>query len=113
LIRRVDDRLEIVGEKQSGPPLGVDEGAVYVTAVAPLEPGDLVLLSTDGLTEAMDASGRCFGDERLRQVVLSAPRGATNVGEAVLRAVRQHAAGCPQSDDITVLCFERLAPRTI
>jgi serine phosphatase RsbU (regulator of sigma subunit)/pSer/pThr/pTyr-binding forkhead associated (FHA) protein len=110
IIRRGDDRLEIVGEGQAGPPLGINEGAVYSASGVSIEPGDLVLLSTDGLIEAMDASGRCFGIDRVQQTFQGAPRGATKVGEAILRAVRRHASGCPQSDDITLLCFERLAP---
>ncbi len=74
-----------------------------------LEPGDLVLLYTDGLIEAMDVAGQGFGLERLEQAFRSHPRGARSVGEEIIRAVRQHASGCPQSDDITVLCFQRLA----
>jgi serine phosphatase RsbU (regulator of sigma subunit) len=109
IIRRGDDRLEIVGENQAGPPLGITEEAVYTTSSAALEPRDLVLLYTDGVIEAMDATGRCFGLEHLRQRFSTAPRGATKVGEELIRAVGKHASGCHQSDDITLLCFERLA----
>jgi serine phosphatase RsbU (regulator of sigma subunit) len=70
------------------------------------------MLYTDGLTEAMDASGRCFGRERLYKLIPRVPRGARRAGEEIIAAVRQHAAGCPQSDDITLLCFERLAVMT-
>jgi serine phosphatase RsbU (regulator of sigma subunit) len=110
IIRHGDDRLEIIGEGQAGTPLGVNEQAVYPVTVATLEPGDLVLLHTDGLIDAMDVSGRCFGIDRVQEKFLTVPRGATHVGEEIVRAVVRHASSCPQSDDITVLCFGRLAP---
>jgi sigma-B regulation protein RsbU (phosphoserine phosphatase) len=107
IIRRGDGTLETIGDNQAGPPLGVTEQAVYSTSSALLEPGDLVLLYTDGLVEAMDVTGQCFGGERLRRLLAAVPSGAANAGEALIRAIQHHAAGCAQSDDITLLCFER------
>jgi serine phosphatase RsbU (regulator of sigma subunit)/pSer/pThr/pTyr-binding forkhead associated (FHA) protein len=111
LIRRGDDRLEVLGEPQAVPPLGVAEASVFYAATTPLEPGDMVLLYTDGLVDYANASSKAFGFERLKEVFRSVPRGARIAGEEILRAVREHAAGCPQNDDITVLCFERVGPR--
>jgi serine phosphatase RsbU (regulator of sigma subunit)/pSer/pThr/pTyr-binding forkhead associated (FHA) protein len=108
LIRRGDDRLEVLGEPQAVPPLGVAEASVFHAASTTLEPGDMVLLYTDGLVDAEDANSKAFGFERLKEVFRSVPRGARIAGEEILRAVRDHAAGCPQTDDITVLCFERV-----
>jgi phosphoserine phosphatase RsbU/P len=113
IIRRGDDRLEIVGENQAGTPLGISEEADYSTSSATLEPGDLVLLYTDGLIEAMNASGRCFGLDRLQEIFSTAPRGARNVGEDLIHSVMQYATDCPQSDDITILCFERRAEESV
>jgi serine phosphatase RsbU (regulator of sigma subunit) len=112
LIRRGDDRLEILGEPQAVPPLGVAEASVFQAATTTLEPGDMVLLYTDGLVDYLDATPKAFGFERLKEVFQSVPRGARIAGEEILRAVREHAAGCPQTDDITVLCFERVGTRT-
>jgi sigma-B regulation protein RsbU (phosphoserine phosphatase) len=69
--------------------------------------GDVVVLYTDGVNEAMDNAGRLFGIELLRQTLATAPSEVGKVGEAILNAVRRHAAGCTQSDDITLLCFGR------
>jgi sigma-B regulation protein RsbU (phosphoserine phosphatase) len=73
-----------------------------------LEPGDSLLTYTDGVTEAFSPSGELFGDERL----LEAVRGkvcmnAKDSASITLNAVRAHANGCPQSDDITVLTLRR------
>jgi sigma-B regulation protein RsbU (phosphoserine phosphatase) len=107
MIRRGDRTVEVIGEGTPGPPLGVTEGAVYVTTTTTLEPGDMVLLYTDGLIDATDAANRRFGIDRLRQLLALLPLGASHVGEAIISAVRQHATGAPSSDDITFLCFER------
>jgi sigma-B regulation protein RsbU (phosphoserine phosphatase) len=71
----------------------------------PLGPGDVVVLYTDGITEAMDADERQFGFPRLQEALASAPGGAPAVGEAILAAVRRHVGGHPPSDDMTLLCF--------
>jgi phosphoserine phosphatase RsbU/P len=107
LVRRSSGVIEAVGREGAGPPLGVDPQAGYRPVTVNLEPGDLVFLYTDGVTEAMDRDGRLFGDERLRQTLANAPRGAAAAGEAVRSAIRDHAAGRTQFDDITILCFER------
>jgi serine phosphatase RsbU (regulator of sigma subunit)/pSer/pThr/pTyr-binding forkhead associated (FHA) protein len=109
LIRRSDDRLEILGETLALTPLGVAETAAYKTASSRLEPGDLVLLYTDGLIDSNDAAGKPFTLDRLMETFRSVPRRARSAGEEIVRAVRQHSSGCPQSDDITVLCFGRVA----
>jgi phosphoserine phosphatase RsbU/P len=107
MIRRADGRIEIVGESSGSQPLGITANQVYLTTSTTIEPGDLVLLYTDGLIDALDASGVGFGLDRLKQVLGVAPRPSVEAGEAIIRAVDRHAAGSPQSDDITLLCFGR------
>ncbi len=65
----------------------------------------MVVLYTDGVTDAINPKGKPFGDKRLRQVILGAPESPSQVGAAILRAVRKHIAGAPQADDLTLLCF--------
>jgi serine phosphatase RsbU (regulator of sigma subunit)/pSer/pThr/pTyr-binding forkhead associated (FHA) protein len=115
IIRRGDDSLEILGEGDRlrkaddlARPLGVTHDSVYTASSASLEPGDLVVLYTDGLIEALDVTEHDFGLARLMQTLQSVPRGVATAGREIIRAVRQHSAGCPQSDDITLLCFQRL-----
>ena len=107
LVRRAGGRVEAVGRVGSGPPLGADPDSVYGADIVSLEPGDVVILYTDGVTEAMDRDGRMFGEVGLLRAVASAPEGIAQVGEAIVAAVRGHAVGRSQYDDITLVCFGR------
>ena len=76
-----------------------------------LRPGDLLLLYTDGVTEAMDVAGGEYGEERLaRFAAASARSGATaaETVEALLKDVRAFAARTPQHDDITIVAVRVL-----
>jgi serine phosphatase RsbU (regulator of sigma subunit) len=107
LIRCAEGRIEAIGEGQGGPPLGIDPGQSYEAVRTSLGPGDVVVLYTDGINEAMDREDRQFGFERLKEAVALAPSDAPAVGQAILDAVRRHVAGHAQSDDLTLLCFGR------
>lgn len=91
-----------------GPPLGFEAEAVFETWTGRLEPGDGLVLYTDGVTEAFDLANVPFGEQRLLGV-LGEARGAAATCEALLAAVQAHAGEAPQSDDITLLaiCYQR------
>jgi len=107
IVRRSDCRIEVIGEEQKGPPLGIMEDRMYEAVSTSINPGDVVVLYTDGVNEAMDNRGRLFGVELLKQSLATAPTEAGKAGESILDAVRRHTAGCTQSGDITLLCFGR------
>jgi serine phosphatase RsbU (regulator of sigma subunit) len=107
LVRRAGGAIVALGREAAGLPLGIDAHAVYRPVSVALEPEDLVLLYTDGVTEAMDPDGRAFGEQRLRQALAGAPRGADAVGESVLTALRDHSPGPTQHDDVTIVCLGR------
>ena len=93
-------------KSHGGMPLGMFEDAGYLTATHKFKAGDALLLYTDGITEAEGPGKALFGDEAL----LDACRGAVShnpqvICDTVLRAVKAHASGCTQSDDITLLCL--------
>jgi sigma-B regulation protein RsbU (phosphoserine phosphatase) len=76
-----------------------------------LAPGDVVLLFTDGLTEAMKADGEAFGDERLRRALASQHSQTAEALVAALQAeVRAFVGDTPQSDDLTLLVVRRCPP---
>ncbi len=71
-------------------------------------PGDLLVLYTDGVTEAMDAGHRPFGDERLRVAVRdAAPAGTQAVLDAVVSAIGAFVGNHARSDDCTLLVLQR------
>ena len=84
--------------------LGCVENATFRSNRLALRSGETLFLYTDGVTEAMDPSGRFFSDERL-ELFVGWLRGATaqNATERSMEEVRRFAAGAPQADDITLL----------
>ena len=85
--------------------LGADPAFNYETATVDLPPRFRLVLHTDGLTDACNAAGDLFGEERLKDVLLdrdsfTAPADMT---EIVARAFNEHLAGHPQEDDALIL----------
>jgi serine phosphatase RsbU (regulator of sigma subunit) len=78
-----------------------------------LEPGDLILLYTDGVTDARGPSGERFGDERLLETVESARAGtAAEVISAVSDAYHRFQADMPAADDVTLVAVRRAPARS-
>ena len=107
LIRRADGSIEEIGHEDSGMPLGIGPEEIYRSVSAGLEPGDVVVLYSDGATDALDQKGQTFGHDRFLRALAEAPHGAAAVGEFLLAAVREFASGRSQFDDITIVCFGR------
>ncbi len=107
LIRRRDGRLEEFGRSSSGLPLGIMPDYVYESAETVLEPGETVVLYTDGVTDAMDANGDRLGDCSFRESILKAMPGAAAAGELVVQSIQRHVADRSQFDDITLVCLAR------
>jgi sigma-B regulation protein RsbU (phosphoserine phosphatase) len=75
-----------------------------------LEPGDTVILYTDGVTEARDPERRLFGDDRLRTAAVDAAAAGASAEatlSAVLAAVAEFTAGAEQADDLTMVVVQR------
>ncbi len=98
--------VEPLASVESGIALGILEDATYEEGDLQLEPGELLLLFTDGVTEAINGSGELFSDARLIDALRET--GVKPVAEIVhhiVEAVNGFAAGAPQEDDITVLAL--------
>jgi len=73
-----------------------------------LEPGDLLLLGTDGTIEIPDVEGNLFGQERLERVILEHRHlPAPEMLRAIQQAIWTHYAGSSPPDDITLMILER------
>jgi serine phosphatase RsbU (regulator of sigma subunit) len=94
--------------RNCGPPLGIADEIKYVPRSIELAPGDMLLLYTDGVTEAENAQSAQFGTQRLEQALLEM-RGepARTVVERVIKRVTEFVKGAPQSDDITCVAVVR------
>ena len=110
---RADGTIEPV--KPPGLALGVDRGPVFNRATREMtfrmESGDRLLLYTDGVTEALEASSRDeFGEDRLAAVFrdqAAAGAAASTVLSAVQEALASFTKGARQHDDITLVVIER------
>jgi serine phosphatase RsbU (regulator of sigma subunit)/pSer/pThr/pTyr-binding forkhead associated (FHA) protein len=94
-----------------GPVIGLLDFATYEHGTCTLQPGDLILVCSDGITEARNMAGEEFGRDRL-SAVLTTARGATPeaVLDQVMGAVRVFSQGTPQGDDLTALVIRYSPP---
>ena len=89
----------------TGLPLGIfDNSTYYSPEKIPLEPGDIILLLTDGVSEARSSDGRTFGVQRALETVHEHRDLAPNeIVEALYRAVVAFSNGLRREDDITAV----------
>ena len=103
LVVRKDGTSELL-TLSSGLALGLLPDYEFQEIVTRLEPGETVVLYTDGVTEAMNSVDEEFGNERLLSIFSGGPpASARQASDDVFAAVRSFADGTPQSDDITCL----------
>jgi serine phosphatase RsbU (regulator of sigma subunit) len=107
LILRRDGSLEEFGKGKSGLPLAIMPNFSYEMVETTLEPGETVILYTDGVTDAINSAGVRVGDALFRQAIVAAGTGAEVVGETIVKTVQRHVADHPQFDDITLVCLAR------
>ena len=92
---------------------GVLLGAFHETGIESrtvvLDPGDFVMLYTDGVTEARNDARDLFGDDRLKAVATTAANGGTaqSMLESVLSAVAEFCGDAEQADDLTMVVVQR------
>ena len=107
LLRRTDGRVEELG--CGGLPLGMRDPLPTTPRTAALEPGDLLLLYTDGLVEAVDPQMRdAFGFERLTALMEIGGGPSQAVHDRILGDFQRHVGPEPLRDDLTLLVIGRL-----
>jgi serine phosphatase RsbU (regulator of sigma subunit) len=106
LVRRRDGTYELLAA--TGVALGMFDQSTYESVDLLLDPGDTLVMYSDGITEAEDPNGDPFEESGLEQVVSTyAPYSAAEIGTAVLKAVEIHAKASRFGDDLTILIFKR------
>jgi sigma-B regulation protein RsbU (phosphoserine phosphatase) len=106
-------RVGIEWLEEGGPVLGLLTMATYRSGGIHLEPGDLVVVCSDGVTEARNLAGEEFGRDRLVEALAQAhgskPEAALDL---LLGAVRKYSEGAAQGDDITAMVLRYGDPAT-
>jgi sigma-B regulation protein RsbU (phosphoserine phosphatase) len=89
-------------------PLGLIAGTSYSQTAVQLEPGDLLLLYTDGISESYDESGAQLGLEHLLSIARTLPtESAAAAGKGLVAAVARFRGDAPAADDETVVALQR------
>ena len=97
----------------NGIALGFDKGPVFERTIKEerliLQPGDRIVLYTDGVVEAMDAANKEFGDKRFFSLIRElATRDSNQMLNLVMKTLDEHKGDAPQSDDITIVTLRYL-----
>lgn len=102
------DLHDAVPKETAGVPLGMVEGHVYQSCQIHLQPGDNLILFSDGVTDALDARNVQFSAKGVQRVVKEAGVvSAAVLGEHLIKAVQHHALNRDPHDDITLVCLGR------
>jgi serine phosphatase RsbU (regulator of sigma subunit) len=110
---------DLTPDDDTGPAIGFVPGYRYAASTLALDPGDVVTVFTDGVTDALSPTpapaGEMYGPARVERCLTPADAALADArpkrtGEALVADVTRHAAGRAQADDIAVVCFGRLEP---
>lgn len=109
---------DCAGDEASGVPLAIVEDFEYESVTVPIGPGESLTVFTDGVTDAMNPAEVMFEMPGVRQAVADAEAAGVDLtsprelGKTLVAAVRKHAAGRPQNDDIALVTFGRVGDTT-
>jgi serine phosphatase RsbU (regulator of sigma subunit) len=100
--------------KAGGPPLGVFADVAYQTDVTVIEPGDRLLLVTDGVTEARGGRNEDFGNERVERLLVEHfNKGVEDLVRELGNAVRRWTGKEAPHDDVTIMALRRVDAPTV
>ena len=110
IVVRSDGKIERIDTLDLGFPIGLMEDITNLVAATEVQlyPGDVVILYTDGITEAIDLNQVQYGLERLIEVVReNFDKAAIEIKQAVIDDVRRHIGNQKVYDDITLLVIKQ------
>ncbi|MCG6157415.1 SpoIIE family protein phosphatase [Rubinisphaera margarita] len=99
--------VEYMQHEKDGLPLGVEKDFEYHPMTYKFDPGDLVVLCTDGITEAMDGQSNLFGMDGLENSILKSRPNADQAVSTLVEDVRIHTRGKRQQDDMCIVSVSR------
>lgn len=105
LLVRADGRIDVLDDG-GGPPICVLPDFPYETAATRCERGDVLILMSDGITEATNAGGALYGRERVSELMQAETlrtQSVAAIGDAILEDVVSFEAGAETADDQTLV----------
>ncbi len=116
LLRTGDRNIEIITLTEGGPVVGMLPPMIveYEQGEVILQPGDLIIGTTDGITEAMDAEENEWGDEAfLEELKIIKDRPPNDIIEQIMAAADRFANGAKQHDDMTIIVVRAIEDQVI
>ena len=105
LFRSATGKIEELASNASV--LGLFDDASYESRAFRLDKGDILVVYSDGLTDARNPQDEMFGEKRLRGIIREeAPSGSQALEQRFLKAIEEFTQGMPQTDDITFVVVE-------
>lgn len=106
VIRRTAGNLQTIRLDTGGPPVGLFPSSEYQTGTLQTAGGDLLLLFTDGISEAMNSADEEWGEEQLIEMLQGSGQECSDqILRRILEAADAFVDGAPQHDDMTLMVF--------
>jgi sigma-B regulation protein RsbU (phosphoserine phosphatase) len=99
---------KIISLNRTGIAMGIEENSTWTTETVTIDPGDIMILYTDGIPDAQDADGDFFDDEAIIEITrTNSTKFAHEIQSAIIDGVQAFTGDTPQSDDITLMVLMR------
>lgn len=107
LWKTTSKRILEPGDEQAGVPIGIIDDFEYELSHIEIQPGEQLLMYTDGINEAPNSSGSMFGITRIQDLMLSAGNDVKLIGNQVIQDLKQFVLGTEQADDMCLVVIGR------
>jgi sigma-B regulation protein RsbU (phosphoserine phosphatase) len=88
--------------------MGIEANSTWTTETVAIDPGDILILYTDGIPDAQDEDGDFFNDEAMIEISRkNSEKFAHEIQSAIIEEVQKFSGNAPQSDDITLMVLMR------
>ncbi|MCH8829407.1 MAG: SpoIIE family protein phosphatase [Planctomycetes bacterium] len=107
ILRSAKGEVSELAMEVAGIPLGVVRDQHFKSTTQPIQPGDMILLYTDGVTEVMNKEDKLYGRKRLKSLIANGPSDAKDLIPTILQDSERFADGQAQRDDVCLVCMQR------